>query len=77
MPARKRWRQPGPKRLTLSASPALFAPELAREFVGAGIRSVRSTNSVAHPTNAILLDDTYVAALRSEMSGTDRPERTS
>jgi len=56
---------------------ALFAPELAREFVGAGIRSVRSTNSVAHPTNAILLDDTYVAALRSEMSGTDRPERTS
>ena len=56
---------------------ALFAAELVDEFVGAGIRSVRSTNSVPHPTNAILLDDTYVAALRSEMSGTDRPERTS
>ena len=56
---------------------ALFAPELAREFVDAGIRSVRSTNSVPHPTNAIMLDDTYVAALRIEISGTDRPERTS
>ena len=56
---------------------ALFAPALAREFVGAGIRSVRSTNSVPHPTNAIILDDTYVAALRSEISGMDCPEPTS
>jgi ribose-phosphate pyrophosphokinase len=54
---------------------ALFLPELTRELVG--IRSVRSTNSVPHPSNAIMLDDTYVAALRSEMSGADRPERTS
>ena len=56
---------------------ALFTPELVAEFIGAGIRSVRSTNSVPHPTNAIILDDTYVAALRSEISGTDLPEPTS
>ena len=56
---------------------ALFTTELVAEFIGAGIRSVRSTNSVPHPTNAIILDDTYVAALRSEISGTDLPEPTS
>ena len=77
MLARKRWRQPGPKRLTLSSSMRCSLQSWPREFVGAGIRSVRSTNSVPHPTNAIMLDDTYVAALRSEISGTDRPERTS
>ena len=46
---------------------ALFPQSWSASFVGAGIRSVRSTNSVPHPTNAIILDDTYVAALRSEM----------
>jgi ribose-phosphate pyrophosphokinase len=56
---------------------ALFTTELVAEFIGAGIRSVRSTNSVPHPTNAIILDDTYVAALRCEISGTDLPEPTS
>ena len=56
---------------------ALFTTELVAEFIGAGIRSVRSTTSVPHPTNAIILDDTYVAALRSEISGTDLPEPTS
>ena len=56
---------------------ALFTTELGGEFIGAGIRSVRSTTSVPHPTNAIILDDTYVAALRCEISGTDLPEPTS
>lgn len=56
---------------------ALFTTELVAEFIGAGIRSVRSTTSVPHPTNAIILDDTYVAALRCEISGTDLPEPTS
>ena len=56
---------------------ALFTTELVGEFIGAGIRSVRSTTSVPHPTNAIILDDTYVAALRCEISGTDLPEPTS
>ena len=56
---------------------ALFPAEMAGEFVRAGIRSIRSTNSVPHPTNAIMLDDIFVAALRNEMSGAGCPERTS
>ena len=44
---------------------ALFPPELVAEFVRAGIRSIRSTHSVPHPTNAIPLDDIFAAALRS------------
>ena len=35
---------------------ALFAPELAQALFAAGIRSVKSTDSVPHPTNAIALD---------------------
>lgn len=46
---------------------ALFPEALARDMALAGIRSIRSTHSVPHPTNAIVLDDLYVAALRSEM----------
>jgi ribose-phosphate pyrophosphokinase len=45
---------------------ALFPPELMNAFGRAGIRSVRSTNSVPHPTNAIQLDDSLVRALQSE-----------
>jgi ribose-phosphate pyrophosphokinase len=52
---------------------ALFPPELAREFANAGIRSIRSTTSVPHPTNAIPLDDIFVEALRNEIN--DRPNR--
>lgn len=47
---------------------ALFPETLARDMALAGIRSIRSTHSVPHPTNAIVLDDLYVAALRNEMS---------
>lgn len=46
---------------------ALFAPELTGEFLRAGIRSVRSTDSVPHPTNAIALDGVLAAALRPEI----------
>jgi ribose-phosphate pyrophosphokinase len=46
---------------------ALFAPELAGEFLRAGIRSVRSTTSVPHPTNAIALDGVLADALRKEI----------
>ncbi len=46
---------------------ALFPPELAAAFERAGIRSVRSTCSVPHPTNAIALDDIFAAALRREI----------
>ncbi|MBI5260320.1 MAG: ribose-phosphate pyrophosphokinase [Bradyrhizobium sp.] len=45
---------------------ALFPPGMMATFAPAGIRSVRSTNSVAHPTNAIPLDELFAAALRRE-----------
>lgn len=48
---------------------ALFPATLRHEMALAGIRSIRSTHSVPHPTNAFILDDLYVAALRSELSG--------
>ena len=45
---------------------ALFPPAMMREFERAGIRSLRSTTSVPHPTNAIRLDGLLAAALRKE-----------
>ena len=45
---------------------ALFPPDMVGEFTSAGIRSVRSTSSVPHPTNAIPLDDILADALRRE-----------
>ena len=48
---------------------ALFPPALMTTFGHAGIRSIRSTNSVAHPTNAISLDDLLARALRHEVVG--------
>lgn len=43
---------------------ALYPPEAAGDFSRAGIRSVRSANSVPHPTNAIMLDEILAAALQ-------------
>ena len=48
---------------------ALFPPELTSEFLRAGIRSIRSTNSVPHPTNAIALDAILADALQREITG--------
>lgn len=48
---------------------ALFAPELTGEFLRAGIRAVRSTDSVPHSTNAIALDVVLADALRREIEG--------
>jgi ribose-phosphate pyrophosphokinase len=56
---------------------ALFPSEMATEFASAGIRSIRSTTSVPHPTNAIPLDDIFAAALRREVNGITFPEMTS
>jgi ribose-phosphate pyrophosphokinase len=53
---------------------ALFPSEMAREFADAGIRSIRSTSSVPHPTNAIPLDDIFATALHGEMNNTEMPE---
>ncbi len=55
---------------------ALFPHAMAATFRDAGIRSVRSTSSVPHPTNAIPLDDIFAAALRGEANGTTLPEIT-
>lgn len=53
---------------------ALFPPEMATEFAAAGIRSIHSTTSVPHPTNAIPLDTLFAKALRTEIDGADLPE---
>ncbi|HET7887557.1 MAG TPA: ribose-phosphate diphosphokinase [Bradyrhizobium sp.] len=52
---------------------ALFPAALTSSFTAAGIRSVRSTTSVSHPTNAIPLDDIFAAALRRELDGDGCP----
>jgi len=46
---------------------ALFGSELITEFSKAGIRSIRSTDSVPHPTNAIRLDELLSHALQREL----------
>ncbi|MEY9399431.1 ribose-phosphate pyrophosphokinase [Bradyrhizobium japonicum] len=48
---------------------ALFPPALMTAFGRAGIRSVRSTNSVPHPTNAVSLHYLLARALRREVGG--------
>ncbi len=48
---------------------ALSPAELTREFRRVGIRSMRSTTSVPHPTNAIALDAILADALRREITG--------
>jgi ribose-phosphate pyrophosphokinase len=47
---------------------ALFPADATTEFARAGIRSVRSTTSVPHPTNAIPLDGLLADALRIELA---------
>jgi ribose-phosphate pyrophosphokinase len=49
---------------------ALFPPELVTDLMHGGIRSVRSTNSVPHPTNAFPLDEIIAAALKGEIEDT-------
>jgi ribose-phosphate pyrophosphokinase len=46
---------------------ALFPPETAGMLMQAGIRSVVSTDSVPHPSNAIALDGVLAGALRREL----------
>ena len=55
---------------------ALFPPEMAETLGNAGIRSVRSTSSVPHPTNAIPLDEILAAPLRREITGATVSETT-
>lgn len=53
---------------------ALFPAELVNDFAAAGIRSVRSTHSIPHPTNAITLDSLFVEVLRGELDNAIRRE---
>lgn len=46
---------------------ALFSPQMTQAFRDAGVRSIRSTTSVPHPTNAIALDGVLADALRKEV----------
>jgi ribose-phosphate pyrophosphokinase len=57
----------GATRIDAVVTHALFPDALVAEFAHAGIRSVRSTDSVLHPTNAIHLDEVLAAALRTEL----------
>jgi ribose-phosphate pyrophosphokinase len=66
----------GAKTIDVIVTHALFPAASIDEFVRAGIRSIRSTHSVPHPTNAIALDDIFIDALRSEMNGTSLPAGT-
>ena len=52
---------------------ALFPPEMIRKFHEVGIRSIRSTTSVPHPSNAIALDEILARALLSEVGLTELP----
>jgi len=52
---------------------ALFAPEMIRKFHEVGIRSIRSTTSVPHPSNAIALDEVLGKALLNEVGLTELP----
>jgi len=47
---------------------ALFPEALGREMASSGIRSVRSTNSVQHSTNAVTLDGLFARALNNELT---------
>jgi ribose-phosphate pyrophosphokinase len=58
----------GAKTIDAVITHALFAPELVQALFAAGIRSVRSTDSVPHPTNAIALDAVLADALRKELA---------
>lgn len=57
----------GAKTIDAIVTHALFPPAAMDAFARAGIRSVRSTSSVLHPTNAFALDALLAAALQKEL----------
>ena len=64
----------GSKAIDVVVTHALFPPEMIRKFHEAGIRSIRSTTSVPHPSNAIALDGLLARALLGEAGLTELPE---
>jgi ribose-phosphate pyrophosphokinase len=57
----------GTRSIDVVITHALFGPETAASFVAAGIRSVRSTDSVPHPSNAFELAEVLARALAREL----------
>lgn len=53
---------------------ALFPEELRRDIIQSGISSIRSTHSVPHSTNAIVLDNLFIDALQDELTFSTLPE---
>jgi ribose-phosphate pyrophosphokinase len=53
---------------------ALFPEKCGHDMVQSSIRSIRSTHSVPHSTNAILLDNLFIDALQDEMTFAPFPE---
>ena len=51
---------------------ALFPESVCDEMISSGIRSIRSTRSVPHVTNAIVLDELFADALRGELAEASR-----
>lgn len=47
---------------------ALFPEAAFSEMISAGIRSIRSTHSVPHFTNAITLDELFMDVLKGELA---------
>jgi ribose-phosphate pyrophosphokinase len=47
---------------------ALFPGEICKEMLASGIRSIRSTHSVPHLTNAIALDRLFAGSLKDEIA---------
>lgn len=52
---------------------ALFSADTTRALLDGGLRSLRSTYSVPHPTNAITLDSILAAALHKEVTNIAEP----
>ena len=50
------------------ATHALFSVDVCKEMLASGIRSIRSTHSVPHFTNAIALDGLLADSLKGEMT---------
>ncbi len=63
----------GCKAIDAVVTHALFPPEMIRKFHEVGIRSIRSTTSVPHPSNAIALDAVLGKALLGEAGLTELP----
>ncbi len=76
MVAAKALRAAGATCIDAIVTHALFPPEMVAAFTEAGIRSIRSSDSVPHPINAIALDEILAAALRRELNAALSPEKT-